>query len=45
MQIYDATDDAGGVQRLYEQCYKAMLEELGHEPSKNTRQLYETLKH
>jgi DNA-binding SARP family transcriptional activator len=45
MQIHDATDNPAGVQRLYDQCCKAMLAEWGAEPGKNTRQLYETLKH
>lgn len=45
MQIYDAMDNLVGIQRLYEQCCKVLMEEFGQEPSKNTRLLYETLKH
>jgi DNA-binding SARP family transcriptional activator len=45
MQIHDATDNPAGVQRLYDQCCAMIQTEWGREPGKNTRQLYETLKH
>jgi DNA-binding SARP family transcriptional activator len=45
MQINYATDNSAGVHRLYERCRKVLMDELGHEPGENTRQLYETLKH
>lgn len=43
MQVYAKNGNRAGIVRTYEQCKKALYEEVGAEPSPQTRRLFEEL--
>ena len=45
MQIHAAGENLAGVKRAYEQCRTTLAEEMGIQPDKSTRQLFDSLNH